>query len=224
MNKPTDLFGQALYDRYRGAKEKFYIEVCGEKREHNINRYFRKIDKLSKTEKQLIAMCHGNILDVGCATGNYIPLMNKKGNVVGIDISKKVIDITRESGTKNCFVKNIFNFKSSKKFDTITLLENNLGMAGSVDGTKKLLKKLSKILKDEGQILATISKRSRDEDFLINELTPIYKNTVGKSFRWIHLSTAFLNTLCQTENLLLEMIRANRYYSLIKITKKKLKN
>ncbi len=219
MNK-NDLFGQALYDKYKGENEPFYIEVRGEKREHNIDRYFRSIKKLSGYEKSLISMCYGNILDVGCATGNYIPAMKKMGKVIGIDISPKVIEIAKQNGIKNCTVKNIFSFKSDKKFDNITMLENNLGMGGDVKETKKLLKKLSNLLKDEGQILTILSKRSGNKDFLINELIPIYKGIKGKSFKWINFNIIFLNKLCKELSLELNVLSANKYYSLVKITKK----
>ncbi|HEY5587922.1 MAG TPA: methyltransferase domain-containing protein [Candidatus Paceibacterota bacterium] len=218
MNK-NDLFGQALYDRYKGEKNYFFMEVHGETREHNIDRYFRSVKELSGAEKKLISMCYGNILDVGCATGNYIPAMEKKGIVTGIDISSKLIEIAKQSGIKNCFVKNIFSFNSNKKFDTITMLENNLGMGGDVNGTKKLLKKLSSLLNDDGQILMMLSKRSGEKDFLINELTPVYKGVKGKSFKWINFNLKFLTKLCNEVSLNIKLLSGNKYYSLVKITR-----
>ena len=218
MNK-NDLFGQALYDRYCGEKNYFFMEVRGEIREHNIDRYFRSIKKLSGAEKTLISMCYGNILDVGCATGNYIPAMQKKGNVTGIDISPKLIEIAKEAGINDCFVKNIFSFKSDKNFDTITMLENNLGMGGDVEGTKKLLKKLFNLLNDNGQILIILSKRSGEKDFLINELTPVYKGIRGKSFKWINFNLKFLTKLCNEVHFNLKLLSGNKYYSLVKVTK-----
>lgn len=220
MKKLDDLFGQALYDHYKGEKKPFYLKVRGEKREHNIDRYFRPIKKLFGAEKRLISMCYGNILDVGCATGNYIPAMNKMGKVIGIDVSPSVIKIAKENGIKNCSVANIFSFKSARKFDCITLLENNIGMGGDVDGTKKLLRKLSSLLKDDGQILIIMSKRSGEKDFLINEVTPVYKGVKGKSFKWINFNPKFLNKLCNELSLNLKVLNTSPHYSFAKITKK----
>jgi len=145
--------------------------------------------------------------------------MSKKGNVIGIDISKRLIQIAKESGIKNCYADNIFSFKSDNKFDTITMLENNLGMGGDVEGTKKLLKKLSNLLNNYGQILIILSKRSGEKDFLINELTPAYKGIKGKSFKWINFNLKFLIKLCHGASLNLKLISGNKYYSLVKITK-----
>jgi SAM-dependent methyltransferase len=86
MKKAMDLFGEALYDRYQGIHHPFFMDFYGEVDEHNLDRYFRTPDKLSTIEKRMITMCYGNILDVGCGTANYFPLLNKQGTVIGIDI------------------------------------------------------------------------------------------------------------------------------------------
>jgi len=220
MKKSMDLFGQALYDRFKGEIYPFYMEVYGEKHEHNLDRYFRTTAKLSKVEKKLISMCFGTILDIGCGTGNYVPELEKKGRVIGIDISPKVIDVAREMGIKNCFVADIFSYDETNKFDTITMFENNLGMGQTIDGTKKLLKKISNLLNKNGQLLIILSGRSKDKDYLETELTPVYKEIKGKKFKWINFNPKYLTKLCNEINLNLKVISGNKHYSFIKITKK----
>jgi SAM-dependent methyltransferase len=220
MKKSMDLFGQALYDRFKGEIYPFYMEVYGERQEHNLDRYFRPINKLSKVEKMLISMCSGTILDVGCGTGNYIPELEKKGKVIGIDISPKVIDVARETGINNCYVADIFSYDENNKFDTITMFENNLGMGQTIDGTKKLLKKISNLLNKNGQLLIILSGRSKNKDYLETELIPIYKEIKGEKFKWINFNPKYLRKLCSEINLNLKVISGNKYYSFIKITKK----
>ncbi len=157
--KAMELFGEALRAYAYGDKSRFYFrDMKGNLHEHKLNRYFRKHTRLSKLEKRLTSLSRGNILDVGCGTGNYITALSEKGNVQGIDISKNVIDVARMKGCDNCFVADIFKFHSKNKFDTITFLENNMGMGGSVNKTRQLLKILSRLLKDGGQILAISAK------------------------------------------------------------------
>lgn len=161
-----DIFGKALWDHYKGDKNEFYfIDLKGKKSPHDLKRYFRSYKELSRLEKKLISLSYGNIFDVGCATGYYIPSLMKRGKVIGIDISERIIRIAKESGLKNCKVANIFHFKTKNKFDTITLLENNLGMGETLAGARRLLKILSSLLKKNGQILA-MSKRIENRDFL----------------------------------------------------------
>ncbi|GAH80653.1 unnamed protein product, partial [marine sediment metagenome] len=47
------------------------------------------------------------------------------------DISECVIKIANEQGIENCFMADIFKYHPSKKYDTITLFENNIGLAGT---------------------------------------------------------------------------------------------
>lgn len=215
-----DLFGEALKAYSKGDRSKFYFqENSGELSEHDLSRYFRKTNQLSKTEKKLISLSYGDILDVGCGTGNYVPLLDKKGKVLGIDISPNIINAAKENGCKNCKVADIFTFPSFKKYDTITFLENNLGIGGTVDMTKKLLNKLSKLLKDNGQILAN-SRRVPDIKYVAVELRPVWKNKVGPKFGWIHFNINFLSDLCGQAGLSLKVLQGNQHNYLLRITKK----
>ncbi len=215
-----DVFGEALKAYYLGDRSKFYLkEPSGKLSEHSLKRYFRKTSQLSKSERKLISLSQGDILDVGCGTGNYIPLLAKHGKVLGFDISQNVIDVAKMNGCKNCIVADIFTFPEKKKFDTITFLENNLGIGGSIDKTKELLKKLSNLLKNDGQILA-ISRNLRNKDYFSIELHPVWKQKIGPKFGWIHFNINFLSDLCEKEGLRLKILRGNQYSCLVRIVKK----
>ncbi len=217
-----EFFGEALLSYFLGGREKFYFKMpSGEIYEHHLKRYFRKATQIAKSERKLISLSYGDILDVGCATSNYTALLSKRGKVLGIDISKNVTDVAKMAGRKDCIVADIFTFKPKKKYDTITFLENNLGLGGSVDKTKKLLKKVSSILKDDGQILA-VSKQLNNQKYFVRKLTPIWKKKVGPEFAWINFNIDFLSDLCKKEGLHLELLQANRYTYLIRIVKNKL--
>lgn len=220
MRKSMNLIGQALYDRYQGGKIPIYFEIGGHKEELSLKRNFRSISQLSKIEKILISMSYGKILDVGCGTGNYIPALNEKGKVIGIDISPKIIKVAKTMGVKNCFVGDIFKYNEGLKFDTITMFENNIGMSGSVQKTKKLLKKLKSLLKIDGQILIISSKRSKELDYLETVLTPIYRGVKGESFKWINFNTKFLAKICSHMNLKLITVSGDKYSNLLRIIRK----
>src|ERR1035437_1008508 len=142
MKKAMDIFGRALSD-YQMSKVNnlYFIEPDGSEEIHDLSRYFRRPEKLMKIEKKLLDLARGKILDVGCGTGNYFPAFNSN-DVLGIDISEPVIKIAKAAGN-NCVCQNILDFNPTVKFDTITFLENNLGMAESVAGLNKLLIKSS---------------------------------------------------------------------------------
>ena len=68
-----DLLGEALKAYSRGDRDSFYLrDGSGELFRLDLSRYFRKANQISKLERKLISLSYGDILDVGCGTGNYI--------------------------------------------------------------------------------------------------------------------------------------------------------
>lgn len=215
-----DLFGEALKAYSQGDRARFYFQdESGKTFEHDLSRYFRKPGQLSKLERKLISLSYGNILDVGCGTAHYVPLLAERGNVLGIDISPNIIEVARQHGYECCRVACIFNFPTHKKYDTITLLENNLGLGGNLNKTRKLLKKLSSLLKNDGQIIAIIRNVS-SKKYVALKLRPVWKNKAGPKFGWIHFNLNFLSDLCSRAGLHLKVIQGNQYSYLVKIVKK----
>lgn len=202
-----DLFGLSIYNYWKGDKEPLYFINRGEKWPRSNGRYLRTPSKLNELDKKLTNLAYGEILDIGCATGNYVPLLMKKGKVDAIDISPKVIQVAQEKGLDNCHVADIFNYKPNHKYDTITLLENNLGMGGSIEKIRELLKILSNLLKDDGQIL--LIQRNISEEYYIGEITVEYKGE-QESFNWVHLSQKLVENLCREEGLKLEILDKSR--------------
>lgn len=215
-----DLFGEALRAYSQGDRSPFYLkERSGELSRIDLSRHFRNPHELSKLERRLISLASGDILDIGCGTGNYIPLMSKRGRVLGIDISSRVIEVARASGCRLCKVADIFTFPTTKKYDTITFLGNGLGIGGTVNKTKKLLRKLSSLLKTDGQILA-IGRRVVGREFVQAQLRPVWKQQIGSRFDWIHMSRGFLSDLCEQAGLRLKVLQGNQHYYLFRIVKK----
>ncbi len=219
-----EVFGQALLDFSRGDNEKFYLQDSrGKRSEQRLSKYFRNYKEFTKLEREIISLSRGEILDVGCGTGQYVSYLMKKGNVLGIDISSKAIQVAKEKyKLRNVKVADIFNFKSTKKFDTIVLLENNLGMAQTIPRTKKLLKILLNHLKTNGKILTDAHEvDGKNHDTVFNgELRPVWKNKIGDKFIWINFNSGYLKKLCEEMGLNLKVIGRNNTSYLAKITKK----
>ncbi|MBI5065934.1 methyltransferase domain-containing protein [Candidatus Woesearchaeota archaeon] len=221
MKKPMDLFGEALYAYWKGDRKSklFMIFISGKECcSLNLKVYFRKHNQLTTLEKKLISLARGNILDVGCATGYYIPSLMKKGKTEGIDISEKAIKVAKEMGLNNCHVANIFHFPTNKKYDTITLLQNNLGMAETLPNAKRMLKILCDLLKNEGQIL--VIHRKTQGKYNASKRKFKWNNKISSKFSWININTKFLSKLCDDVELKIEIIGKNNQHDLIRIVKK----
>lgn len=213
-----DLFGEALKAYEKGDRSKFCFVVNNKHlSEHDLSRYFRKSAKLSKIENKMVSLCSGKILDVGCGTANYFPKLMKRGDVLGIDISPKIIAIAKKS-RYNCVSGDIFKFKSLTKYDTITLFENNIGMAGSVSKTKLLLKRFISLLNPNGQILL-ILRNAKDKKYTQNKLQPIWKNKKGEKFIWIIYNHKYLKKVFSEIGLNAEILMVEDNNYLIRIKK-----
>lgn len=188
----NDLFGKALLDYSMGKKYPIYFVSKDIRKERSVSRYFRKPEELSKIEKALIDLAFGSILDIGCATGYYIPALMEKGDVTGIDKSASCIKVANNSGLSNCFCKDIFEFTAEEQYDTITLLENNLGLGGSIEKTQILLTLLHKLISNKGQIL--MIQREIKNDFIVSELNIEYRKE-NEKFYWLHISSNHLKAM-----------------------------
>ena len=202
MKKEMDLIAIALRDIMEGDNENIFTftNTSGWVGEHDIRRYLRTQDDLTKLEKRLIQESHGLILDIGCATGYYIPMLMEKGKTLGVDISSGLIDIAHEKGLTNCIVADIFKLKTDKKYNTITLLENNIGLGGNISNTNKLIKKLKDLIDKDGQILL-ILRKIEDKKYYEIEMYPHWKKLVGGKIKWISFNVDYLIKLLSEQGL-----------------------
>ena len=217
--KSQILIARALYDYWKGNKKsKLYIhQNClfpffnkytskkdkgtklrfnGAKFEVDLDRYFRELVDLYGIEKRLINLAKGEILDIGSNTGYYMSELSKKGNAVGIDISEEIVKFAHKCGISNCYVADIFRLKTNKTFDTITLVECDLGIAGNIRYLKRLLKKLYSLLNTGGQIL-TVMIHVRTLKYWHVMYTFEYRGYFGIPFRWVYINLPFFFKLCR---------------------------
>ncbi len=230
MGESMDLFGKALTSYYKGSKEKFYfVDKQGVLFEHPLDFYFRSYSKFSRIEKKIINLSYGEILDIGCGTGNITQYVAGKGNVTGIDISANTIALAKMLAKKSVgpkikanalhyAVADIFSYSPLKKFDTILLMENNLGMGQSMQGVQKLLRLLSGFLKDDGQILT--NARIINTEYYEASLASVYGKEHGPFFGWMSFNEAFFKKLCDGESLRSNVLMRTKNTCLFRITKK----
>ena len=123
--------------------------------------------KIKTSEKPLKKI---NLLDIGCGGGLLSEPMCRLGaNVVGIDASKKNIEIAKFHAKKNRLKINYLcsspeNLKVKKKFDVIL----NMEIVEHVEDVSFFLKSCAKLLKKNGlMFIATINKTLKSYVFAI---------------------------------------------------------
>lgn len=202
-----DLFGTALWHYYsNNLRSKFiFHQHClqkkfnGYKYEVDLSRYFRNQHDLTSLERKLIDLSYGNILDIGSNTGYYMPFLMDKGTTTGIEISSKINSIAKKNGLHNCVTGDIFKYKFYKKFDTITLMENDIVLSGTLYRLKKLLKKFFRLLNMNGQVLLII-RNIRTLPYWRVVYTPHYNGCFGIPFKLFFLNVYVFKKLAERYN------------------------
>jgi len=150
-----DLLGKALKDFYQGnaASQLLSHSSLDAAEEVPIDYFFRDFEQMPKLERIALQNCRGAVLDIGCGAGSHSLYLQDHGiRVMGLDQSARAIEVTRSRGLRQTFCGDILEFEVGK-FDTLLLLMNGIGIAGTLEGLKKLLRHLTGLLNPGGQIL-----------------------------------------------------------------------
>lgn len=210
MNDPI---GRAIADFYKCGQAPDIIIQTNYTEDENLSPayFFRTEDQIPKLEKTALNHCRGKVLDVGAAAGCHALILQNKGlEVTALEKSELAADVMKKRGVENVICSDIFQF-NNPGFDTILLLMNGTGIGGTINGLKKLLLHLIKLLKKDGQILidsSDISYLFEEEDgsvwidlandnyFGEMDYELIYEDDQSK-FKWLFVDFEMLNTICE---------------------------
>ena len=202
-NQEPDIFGLAALDYLAGNKEACImveIDIAGTD-PLPVSYLFRNYRSMPALEKKALNLCRGKILDVGAGTGTHALWLQKKGfEVHALDPSEGMVKIMQKKG-----VKNIHNCKlteyNQNGFDTILLLMNGIGLAGTLKNLKPFLKHAKSLLNPGGQILLESTNilyvfEQEDGSYLVPlhdryygevEMTAKYLDLSSKPFKWLYV-------------------------------------
>ena len=188
---------------------------------------FRSYKQMPDLEKKALSLCHGTILDVGACAGAHSVYLHKKGfEVTSIESSALCCEVLKDKKLPNVILNDIFKF-NNQKFDTILLLMNGTGIAGSLSGLDLLLHHLKTLLNPGGQILIDSSDliylfEQDDGSALIDissekyygELTyqTEYKEWVSQPFSWLYVDESNLRNIVEKNHLKLDKIYKGQHY------------
>lgn len=197
-----DPIGKAIQDYARYRKPADIIvasEICDDDI-IPVEVLFRKYDEMPELEQLALKECKGKILDVGAGAGSHALYLSDLGmDVTAIDISSGAVEFMKANGLQA--EKQDFFAYSGKKFDTILLLMNGIGIAGTLANLPKTLEHAKSLLNPGGCILcdsSDIKYLYEDEDgalwvnlnaeyygnfrFQMN-----YKKETGTWFDWLYV-------------------------------------
>ena len=224
-----DILGNALLDYQLGkySEDITTYSSLDEEDQLPLPYMFRTFKDMPKLEQKALKICQGEILDVGCGAGSHsLYLQNKGLSVTSLDSSSGAIEVSKLRGLKNPINENLLNFEG-KTYDTILILMNGVGLAGTLNGLEKFFAKLKSLLKTDGQILLDSSdiiymfENDEDGGYWIPEdvtyygeisFSMEYKNKKSESFPWLYVDYNTLQRAANYSNLDCELVMEGEHY------------
>jgi SAM-dependent methyltransferase len=164
LNDRQDAYGHVYFDVLKMGDALRDGKLAGEIIERddgdisangNVKYYFSDYKDWIPVERKAMRYARGSVLDIGCGAGRVSLYLQGKGlKVIGIDNSPLAIEVCKLRGLTNAKVVPSNEVDSKLGiFDTIVMLGANFGLAGSFEGTKRLLRQLGKITSEQGRII-----------------------------------------------------------------------
>jgi hypothetical protein len=224
-----DPIGRAVYDFHFNAVDQPIIVRSDDFDDDTIetNYLFRTYKQMPALEKKALTLCSGTILDVGACAGAHSVYLQEKGlDVTSLETSALCCEVLNDRNLRKVIREDIFKF-ANQKFDTILILMNGTGIAGSLSGLEVLLHHLKTLLNPGGQILIDSSDliylfEQEDGSALIDisadkyygELTfqTEYKNWTSQPFQWLYVDLDNLENAIGKNMLKLNKVFKGQHY------------
>lgn len=227
MNSKHDPMGRAIADYWNtGQAETLRVfSPMFEEDEIPLPTLFREYDAMPKTEQKALQLARGRVLDVGAGAGCHSLVLQQKGaDVTAIDISPLAVQTMRRRGLAKVLEQDFFAVKGP--FDTVLMLMNGIGLAGTLKRLPEFFGQLRRILAPGGQLLCDSSDISyvfEDEDGNIEypdtgnyygelRYQMQYKDTVGNPFDWLYVDADTLRRHADKCGFTMETVAKGEHY------------
>lgn len=229
LSTDKDPMGLAIRDFWKEKKE-MQINVFSDIVDDDVipvSYLFRDKAVWPKIEKEAVRLARGKTLDVGAGTGVHSLVLEEKGlSVTALEWSPLACDVMRQRGLKDVHCTDVFQYSTNEKYDTILLLMNGIGLAGTLENLKLVFQLLKTWLREGGQILLD----SSDVRFLFEEsdgsmyidlngsyygemsFEMEYKGVKGDRFPWVYVAFDILKMHAEESGLQCELLCEGEHY------------
>lgn len=227
----NDIYGKGLTAYYNGNKKaKFKVESDIAETEYwDVAEFFHNYAEMSEIERRALALCKGKTLDVGAGSGSHtLWLQGESVDVDALDISQGACDLMTTRGIKHVFCDDFFNF-ANKRYDTLLMLMNGIGIAGTIGNLPKLFAKAKELLNPGGQLIVDSSDlmylfEDEDGSVMIDlngdyygelEYTMSFGGEKGEPFNWLFVDFDTLQAAAAEYGLKCEKVFENEHYQFL---------
>jgi len=201
-----DLWGQVLIDHLEGRSAQYHLvfdsgyEVTFDAAEH-FSPYFQP------HELEALSFVHGRVLDIGPGAGRHMLWALSKGfRPTGVDRSPLAVEVCRRRGCADLVCGDILGAElPPAAFDSVLLMGNNVGLAGSVEGTARLLRVAFEAAAPGAWLIGSfvamdhVPDGERPECGVVARHRVAYRDQVGPFFDWAFFSTEQLQSLVRDQ-------------------------
>lgn len=214
-----DVYGEALYDFHMLGELKDSLLLhssYGDIEEMPVEIFFRDETDFPELEHIALALCDGHVLDVGAGVGSHaLYLQNKGFRVDALEISEPACAIMRQRGVQHIIHNDFFALQEGN-YDTLLFLMNGIGLVGTLEGLRQLLRHSKKLLSDKGQLLFDSSDiaylyeeyRIPKPEHYFGEIRfqYEYKGNLGKPFHWLYIDQQELIKIAHEEGWVVQIL------------------
>jgi hypothetical protein len=220
MNFDKDPLGLAICDYSdNGFSENITVEanLC-EDDIMPIEYLFRSVESMPALEQKALQLTKGKVLDVGAAAGCHsLPLLDEGLDVTAIDASLGAVTYMKTQGIP-AYHQDFYTYKG--QFDTVLVLMNGIGIAGSLEKLPLFLTQLKALIAPNGQALCdstdlTYLYQEDDGSMWVDlngsyhgemEFRMKYKTATGEWFDWLYIDFELLKENAEKVGLNCELI------------------
>ena len=168
---------------------------------------FRSYAEMDRMERLALHLCEGRTLDAGAGAGSHtLYLQEKEQDVEALDISPGCVEVMARRKVRHIIHGNLFSL-TGRKYKTILMLMNGLGICGTLDGCNLFLQFVQTVLDKGGQVIADSTdlgplygdrggaECAADSYFGETEFVMRYQGLSSNPFSWLYIDFETLRNL-----------------------------
>ena len=211
MKDSDDVAGQAWLDFWQGTSPAPLLlhTSYDTTEEMPVDYFFREATTFPPLEHYALSLCRGRVLDVGAGTGGHALYGQAQGrDVTTLERSAAGVRIQRERGLRQV-IQTDYRDYTEPGYDTVLLLMNGIGIAGTLTGLHDFLQQARRWLRPTGQLLFDSSDiaylyegdegTSRPTDRYYGEVRYQYeyRGQRGAWFSWLYVDADTLRAVAR---------------------------